>query len=268
MIIVGGRISTSLKGIDPMVDSRDSEAISNLAVYQRNLGAHWIGVNAGTRRETEPDDTQWLVRTVQSATSLPVWIDTPSPEAMEAGLKVHDSSSGPPIVDSTTGEPERLSAMVSLARKYSGALVGLMLDGNGIPKDAKGRVAVGARIVESALSAGIPKDWIYLDPLVMPVGVDGGGINLFRETLMLAKEELGVKISCAPDNVSFGLPATGLVDQALTIMCAAWGVDLVLVELDEQMIGAIRAAEMLLGQDRACRQFLKGYRAGHYKGFY
>ncbi|NPV70522.1 MAG: dihydropteroate synthase [Firmicutes bacterium] len=268
VIIVGGRINTSLPGIDRMVDSRDSKSIADLAIYQRDLGACAIGVNAGTRVDSEEKDVAWLVKTVQQSTRLPVWIDTPNPVAMESGLLAYDDSCGPPFVDSATAEPDRLRAMTALASRYDAFLVGLMLDESGVPPTPDARVSAGAKIVEHALSAGIPAERIFLDPLVMPIGTDRKNILTFRDTLLLAKAKLGMRISCAPDNVSFGLPATGLVDQTLTVMCVTWGADLLLLELDEQMTAAVRASAMLLGRDEHCRHFLKGFRAGLYRGFH
>lgn len=267
MIIVGCAINTSLGNVKDLVVSRDSEAISNLAAEQRDLGADVIGINAGTLIHTEAKDIEWLAKTVQRAVKRPLWIDTANPEAMEAGLRVHDSSWGPPLVDSATAEPERLRAMAGLAKRYDGILIGLMMDETGISATPEGRVSAGRRIAEYSLSLGIPEERIFLDPLVMPIAIGDRNTLILRDTLLLAKRELGVKISCAPDNVSIGLPLPGLVSQVLTVMCMAWGIDLLAVVLDKGMTATIRASQMLLGRDEYCRAYLHGYRAGHYAGF-
>lgn len=267
MIIVGCAINTSLGNVEDLVRSRDQEAISNLAVEQSDLGADVIGINAGTLIHTEVKDIEWLARTVQRAVRRPLWIDTANPEAMEAGLRAHDSSWGAPIVDSATAEPERLYAMARLAKRYDGMLVGLMMDEKGIPATPEGRVAAGRTILEYSLSLGIPKERIFLDPLVMPIAIGDRNTLILRDTMLLAKQELNVKVSCAPDNVSTGLPLPGLVSQTLAVMCMAWGIDLLAVVLDKGMTAAIRASQMLLGRDEYCRNYLKGYRAGHYVGF-
>jgi cobalamin-dependent methionine synthase I len=267
VIVVGCQINTSLGNVNDLVASRDSDGISRLAVLQRDLGADAIGVNAGTRIHTETQDMEWLTKTVQRAVSLPVWVDTANPEAMEAGLTVHDDSWGPPLVDSATAEPERLDAMAILTKRFNGILIGLMMDEEGIPATPEGRVNAGKRILEHSLSLGISKENLYLDPLVIPVSTGDEHTVILQDTVLLAKRELGVKISCAPDNVSMGLPIPGLVSQTLTVMCMAWGADLVALLLDERLATAVRASQMLLGRDEYCKQYIKGYRAGLYEWY-
>ncbi|MDI6895574.1 MAG: methyltetrahydrofolate cobalamin methyltransferase [Bacillota bacterium] len=261
MLIVGERINTSRKGVAALVCLRDGEAVVREAVQQREAGADFIDVNAGTLLAEEPEALRWLVTTIQAAVAVPLCVDSPNPAAMAAALEVHQ---GKALLNSITGERERFRATLPLVKRYGCGVVALCLDDSGMPSSAEEAVQKGSRLVEDLLEAGVPAEDIYVDPLVRPVSTDSrAGVAVVEAIRILREKYPGVHTICGLSNVSFGLPQRRLLNQAFLVATMTAGLDAVILDpLDTRLMALLRAAEAVLGRDEYCARYLRAYREG------
>lgn len=263
MIIVGELINGSRKPVAEALAGRDAEAIVAIARRQAEAGADLLDVNAGTGPDREIEDLLWLIEVITGAVEIPLCIDSPDREAMEAGLK----KAGPraAMINSTTAEHERLEAFQGLARAHGCSIIALCMGEEGVPGDAGGRFQIAGRLVERLTDGKIPPERIYLDPIVCPVSVDGRAGQTALETLRMIKDGLPrVQTICGLSNISFGLPHRQLLNrQFLSIMRAA-GLDAAILDpTDGKLTGALRAAEALLGHDENCLSYIRAARQGN-----
>jgi 5-methyltetrahydrofolate--homocysteine methyltransferase len=217
-----------------------------------------LDVNAGIPLADEPRILADTIRLVQSLTDLPLSIDSSIVAALEAGLAAYQ---GKPLVNSVTGEDERLEAVLPLIKRYGAAVVAISNDETGISEDPDVRFEVAKRIVERAADHGIPHSDIVVDPLVMPIGALGqAGRSVFRLIRRL-REELKVNTTCGASNVSFGLPNRHALNGSFLQMAIASGMTSAIMNpLHEPEMTAIMGADVMMGHDRDCRRWLKAFR--------
>src|SRR6187549_1235535 len=202
--IIGERINpTGRKKLAAEMAAGDFTTVEKDTLAQVAAGAHMLDVNAGIPLADEPAILAQTIQLVQSLTDLPLSIDSSIVAALEAGLAVYQ---GKALLNSVTGEEERLERVLPLVRKYGAAVVAISNDDTGISMDPDVRFAVAKRIVERALDHGIPREDVIVDPLVMPIGaMRTAGQQVFA-ILKRLREELKVNSTCGASNVSFGLP--------------------------------------------------------------
>ena len=203
-VIIGERINpTGRKLLAEEMKAGDFSRVERDVLAQVAAGAHMLDVNAGIPLADEPAILARTIQLVQSLTDVPLSIDSSIVEALEAGLAVYQ---GKALVNSVTGEEERLERVLPLVRKYGAAVVAITNDETGISEDPDVRFAVAKRIVERAADHGIPREDVIVDPLVMPIGaMSTAGRQVFRIVGRL-RDELKVNSTCGASNVSFGLP--------------------------------------------------------------
>ena len=259
MLIVGERINTSRKGIEPAVRGRDLEFIKNEVVLQVAAGAGMIDVNAGTLLEGEPEALAWLTQVAQAEANVPLCLDSPNPLALSAALKVHK---GKALINSISGEEERYRAIIPLAKEYQAAVVALTMDNNGIPTDAMGRLNVARKLIQRLNADGIDLSDIYIDPLVQPIGTDSNQGAAVLGTISVIKAEYpDVHVICGLSNVSYGLPIRRLLNRTFLAMCVTVGLDGVICDpLDRDMMKAIYASAALAGKDEFCMGYINAFR--------
>ena len=202
--VIGERINpTGRAKLSEAMAAGDFSMVAAEAVAQVAAGAHMLDVNAGIPLADEPKILADCVQLVQGVVEVPLCIDSSIVEALAAGLAVYQ---GKPLVNSVTGEEERLESVLPLVKKHGAAVVAISNDESGISEDPDVRFEVARRIVERAADHGIASSDIVVDPLVMPVGALGlAGAAAFRLIRRL-REELGVNTTCGASNISFGLP--------------------------------------------------------------
>ena len=264
MLIIGERINTSRKGVEEAVRQRDTEFVQTEANKQAEAGAHMIDANAGTLMSEEVEAMQWLVDTIQAAVDLPISLDSPRPEALEAGLKRVDKK---PMINSITAEEVRYNNVLPLVKEYETKVIALAMGDAGIPPDAEGRITVGRELVGSLTAAGIKLDNIYADPLVFPIA-NGGEFGLaVLDTIRTIKAEFpGIHASAGVSNVSHGLPQRKFLNQAFTVMCMTAGLDAAIIDpMDKQLMALVYATEALLGHDDFCAEYLSASREGKFE---
>lgn len=261
MLIIGERINTSRKFIEPAVVARNAEFIQNEARQQFAAGATHIDVNAGTLVNDEPLALAWLVETVQAAVDAPLCIDSPNPAALEAGLKLHR---GKAIINSITGEKERYRNILPLVKEYGAGVVALAMDDSGMPRDAEGRIRVASALIEQLTADGVPLEDIYIDPLVQPVSTSPElGAAVLETIREIMRRYPGVHTICGLSNISYGLPQRKLLNRTFFVMCMEAGLDAVILDpLDREMMACLYASQALLNKDEFCMQYIQAHREG------
>ncbi len=262
MIIIGEKINTSRKDIRAAVEAKDVASIQNLAKKQVEAGAHYIDVNCGTFSFEEPELLEWLVNTVQEVVEVPLCIDTPNSEALERALKANRN--GKPLINSVTAEKERYNAIFPYVIEYDTSIIALCMDDSGMPETADDRLKIAEGLIESMIKEGVKLDDIYIDPLVRPIGTGSHYGVVALDTIRKVMAEFpGVHTTCGLSNISFGIPARKLVNQAFLIMAIAAGLDSAILDpMDEKLMSFVYAAELLQGKDDFCLNYLTAYREG------
>jgi 5-methyltetrahydrofolate--homocysteine methyltransferase len=226
--VIGERINpTGRKKLAAELEAGDFSTVEKDALAQVAAGATILDINAGVvynsnpnPNETEPPLMVEVLKLVQSLVDVPLCIDSSVPAALEAGLAVCE---GRPLLNSVTGEEERLEMILPLVKKYNVPVVAISNDDTGISEDPDVRFAVAKKIVEHAADYGIPAHDIVVDPLVMPVGAMGtAGLQVFTLVRRL-REELGVNTTCGASNISFGLPNRHGINNAFLPMAMGAG---------------------------------------------
>ena len=179
--IVGERINpTGRKQLAAELVDGDFSRVEADAISQIDAGAHILDVNTGVPMADEPALMVRAVKLVQSLTSAPVSIDSSMPEALKAGLEAYE---GKALVNSVTGEEERLGTILPIVAKHSAAVVAICHDDSGISNDPEVRIKVARKIIERAADHGIPAVDVVLDPVVMPVGADNESARAVFEVI-------------------------------------------------------------------------------------
>jgi len=257
--VIGERINpTGRKQLAAQMAAGDYSQVEADALAQVAAGAHMLDVNAGIPLADEPKILAEAIRLVQSLVDLPLSIDSSIVAALEAGLAVYQ---GKPLVNSVTGEEERLEVVLPLIKKYGAAVVAISNDETGISEDPDVRFEVAKRIVERAADHGIPRADVVVDPLVMPVGALGDAGRSAFHLIRRLREELKVNTTCGASNVSFGLPNRRGLNAAFLCMAAGAGMTSAIMNpLHPEDMTAIMGADVMLGQDRDCRRWLRKFR--------
>lgn len=262
MIIIGEKINSTLKSIRPAMESYDAAAIQDIAKRQFEAGASYIDVNAGMFINDEPERLEWLVNTVQEVLDAPFSIDSPNPAAIKRALMANKNSK--PIINSITDEKERYNSIMPLVVEYKTGVVALCMDDTGMPETVKDRVVIAERIIGKLSKEGVQLCDIFIDPMVRPVGTGSHYGTVAIETIRKVKEEFPeVHITCGLSNISYGLPARKLLNQAFLIAAIAAGMDgAILDPLDKKLMSFIYAGEALVGVDDYCLNYITKFKEG------
>jgi 5-methyltetrahydrofolate--homocysteine methyltransferase len=258
-VIIGERINpTGRKALAAEMAAGDFSRVIADAKAQVEAGAHVLDVNSGVPLTDEAEIMAEAVRLVQATVDVPVCIDSSVVAALAAGLK---AATGKPLVNSVTGEEERLEAVLPLVAERGAAVIAISNDETGISYDPRERFRIAKKIVERAESYGIPRADVLIDPLAMPVGaVHGAGNHLFQIVRMV-REELGCNTICGASNISFGLPNRKTLNATFVAMAIAAGLPCAITNpLESEIMAAIRAADVMMGYDENCAAWIVSQR--------
>ena len=261
--IIGERINpTGRKKLEAEMLSGDFSRVERDAQAQVAAGAHILDINVGVTsvepQKTEPELMVKCIHLVQALTDVPLCIDSSVVPALIAGIK---AAKGRPIVNSVTGEEERLEAVLPVVAEYNVPVIAITNDESGISYDPKVRFAVAQKIVKRAESYGIKPEDVLVDPLAMPVGaVRTAGRDLFNIVRMV-REELGCNTICGASNISFGMPNRHLLNSTFVAMAIAAGMTSAITNpLERDIRNSIYAADVLMGTDEGSMRYLSAMR--------
>jgi 5-methyltetrahydrofolate corrinoid/iron sulfur protein methyltransferase len=260
MYIIGELINGMYQDIAKAISQRNKAVIQKCALDQVRAGADSLDVNCGPGSKQPAEDMRWLISAIQEVTDKTLCIDSSKPAVIEAALPLVKSC---PIINSTTADPEKLSLLVPLAKKYKARLIGLTISAKGIPQNRDQRLELAAEIVASCQEQDFPADDLYLDPIVMPVNVAQAQQKDILESIREFKviSDPSPKTVVGLSNVSQGSSQRSLVNRTFLVMAAGWGLDAAIVDpLDSQLMDAAICAGVILNRQIYCDSFLSAYR--------
>jgi 5-methyltetrahydrofolate--homocysteine methyltransferase len=256
-VLIGERINpTGKKKLAEALKAGDLEIVCKEALAQTQAGADIIDVNVGAFGIDEIALLPKAVQAVMETVDTPLCLDSSNHDALEAALKVYK---GKPLVNSVTGEEHSLKRILPLIKDYGAAVIGLVQDEDGIPKDAEGRVRVAHKIVEKVEAAGISREDLVIDCLAFAVGAEPASGAAVVEAVRRIRAELGVNMTMGASNVSFGLPDRELLNNAFVVIAAAAGATCLIVDV-AKVRSIILAADLVLGRDKRARRYIESYR--------
>lgn len=258
-VIIGERINpTGRKLLAEEMRAGDFSRVQADALAQVAAGAQVLDINAGIPLADEPALLARAIKLVQALTDVPLSIDSSMAEALAAGLAAYD---GKALLNSVTGEEERLERILPLVRKHGAAVIAICHDDSGISQDVNVRFEVARKIVQRAADHGIPAADVVVDPLVMPVGAVSDAAVQVMQLIRRLRGELKVNTTCGASNVSFGLPNRRGLNAGFLSMAMGAGLSSAITNpLEADLMQAIRAADVLLDHDAQCSRWIEAYR--------
>ena len=253
--VIGERVNpTGKKRLQQALLEQDLDYVLDLAVQQEDAGADILDVNVGHPGVDEAVMLPQAVKKIQSAAALPLQLDSSSPAALEAALRVYN---GKAAVNSVNGERAVLDRVLPIVKKYGASVVGLCLDEGGIPPTAEGRTAIAKRILDAALSYGIPAEDVWIDCLTLTVSAQQEQAMETLKAVRMVREELGLQVVLGVSNISFGLPNRAAVTRSFLTQALSAGLTLPILNPNQrEMMDAVAAFRVLSGEDGGCRAYI------------
>jgi 5-methyltetrahydrofolate--homocysteine methyltransferase len=256
-VLIGERINPSgRKKLTEALKTGDLEMIRQEAIAQVAAGADIIDCNVNAPGVNDVELLPKAVKIVQEAVDAPVCLDSPNTAAIEAALKVYK---GKPLINSVSGEKHSLNRVLPLVKEYGCAVIGLVQDDEGIPRNAERRIAIAHKIVERAEKAGVPRENIVIDVLTFAIGAEAKSGGDVLEAIRCIRQELGVNITMGASNISFGMPDRPIINNAWVSMVVAAGATALIVDA-AKVKPSILATDLILGRDRFARRFIEDHR--------
>ncbi len=256
--VIGERINpTGKKRLQQALREGDLDYILAQAVEQAEAGADILDVNVGLPEIDEAATMVKAVKAVQSVCELPLQLDSTRADVLEAGLRVYN---GKPIVNSVNAEQEVLDRILPLCKKYGAAVVGLALDENGIPPRADERFALAEKIVKAAEAAGIPREDVFIDCLVLTASAQQEAARETLNAVRMVRERLGVQTVLGISNISFGLPCREQINTSFLTLAMAHGLTMPIMNPNSAaMMAAVASFGVLYNLDKDSRAYIARY---------
>jgi len=264
-VMIGEKINPSgRKKLGAEMAEGNFERVSKDAIAQVACGAHMLDVNAGYPMGDEPAMLTEAIRVVQSVVDVPLCVDSSVFEALEAALAVYQ---GKALVNSVTGEDERLELVLPLVKKYNAAVIGIANDETGISMDPEIRLSIAEKIVQRAADYGIPPENVVIDPLALTVAADPLAIQITLETIRLIRQNLGVNMTCGAGNTSFGLPNRAPLTASYLAMAMSAGLTSAITDaMNDTIRMGVMASDVMLGHDAYAVNWIADFRAKQKQG--
>jgi 5-methyltetrahydrofolate--homocysteine methyltransferase len=223
-------------------------------------GAMMLDINMGVPLADEAELLVKAIKLVQSMTDLPICIDSSVVEALDAGLAAYE---GKALVNSVTGESERMEQILPLVKKYNAAIIALPNEEEEIPEDPGKRLEIARKIVTVATGEyGIPVEDIVIDPLAMPVGANHEYGRWTCDAIAMIRDELGVNMTLGASNVSFGMPGRHALGAAFLPMAMRSGLTSAIMDArTPQVVDAVKASDLMMGNDAWGATWIAAFRA-------
>ena len=256
-VLIGERINpTGKKKLAEALNSGDLDIVRKEAIAQVAAGADIIDINVNAPGVNDVALLPKAVKIVQEAVDAPICLDSPNTAAIEAALKVYK---GKALINSVSGEEHSLKRVLPLVKEYGAAVIGLVQDDEGIPKNADRRVAIAYKIVNAVEKAGIPREDVIIDVLAFAIGAESkSGLDVL-EAIRRIREELGVNMTMGASNISFGMPDRGIINNAWLSAVIAAGATALIVDA-AKVRPSVLATDLILGRDRFARRFIEDHR--------
>jgi len=241
MILIGEDLNVMSKQISQAIKERNDEPIQTLVKEQTQNGMDYLDINVGPVRKDPEGAMDWIVNTVQACTELPLCLDTKNPVAMEAGLKACTKKA---LINSASGTTDSKATMLPLASKYSADVVLSVMNDAGLPSDADERAASIMESIDAANELGIPNENIWVDPVLLPIGVDQRQVTAFLEFIQMLQDlGPGVKSTCGLSNLCFGAPKAlkSLLNRTFLVIVGRYGMHSSIVSgFDQELIRLVK----------------------------
>ena len=258
-VIIGERINpTGRKVFSAELRVGDLRRIPQDALAQVEAGAAMLDVNVGVAGVDEVRLLPEAVRMVQETVDVPVSIDSPNPEALAAALQV---CQGRPLINSVTGEADRLAKVLPIVAQYRAVVIGLCMDNNGIPEAPEKRLEIAERILKAAQIAGMAAEDILFDPVAMTVGTNHLAAQATITTTRLIREKLGANLTVGASNASHGMPNRELLNTVFLAGFIQAGINAPICNPKTNAL-AVRAVDLMLGRDEWGMRYIQAYRSG------
>jgi 5-methyltetrahydrofolate--homocysteine methyltransferase len=256
-VIIGERINpTGKKRLVEALMTGNLDLVRSEALAQVQAGADILDVNVGAPGVDEVALLPQAVQAVMDTVDVPLCIDSSNPAALEAALKIYK---GKPLINSVTCEKDSLARILPLVKEYGAAVIGLVQDDEGTPKDSTRRISIAHKLVEHAEGAGINRQDIIIDCLTFSVGADTSSGAAVLEAIRKIKTELGVNMTLGASNFSFGLPDRDILNNAFVAMAVDAGVTCIIVDT-AKVRTSILAADLILGRDKYAKRYIAAFR--------
>jgi len=256
--VIGEKINpTGKKKLAVALRAGEFDYLGELAARQVAAGADVLDINVCVPGLNEVTVLTEVVKVVAAKVNVPLCIDSSNPKALAAALAV---APGKPLINSVNGEQSVLWEMFPIVKNHGAAVIGLTMDGAGIPNTPHNRLFIATRILEKASRLGIPANDVMIDPLVMAVGADQKAGEVTLKTIELVRQKLGVNIVLGASNVSFGLPGRHTINQAFLALAIGAGASCVITN-PMKFTANIRAVDLLCGRDSYAKRYIKHYRS-------
>ena len=256
VIIIGESINpTRRKKLVSTLQAGDFKFVLELARIQIKAMADVLDVNVGF---PGVDDVKLLpetVKVIQDQFDIPLCLDSPNPKAIEAALRL---AKGKCLINSVNGEERSLNAILPVAKEFGAAIIGLVMDDNGITHDPEKRLAIAEKILERAVKMGIKEEDVVIDPLAMAVSADPNACLVTIETIRLIHQKLGLNITMGASNISFGLPNREILNAAFMTLSILNGLTCPIAN-PEKITATVRATDLILGRDAYAMRFVENF---------
>lgn len=258
MLVIGEKINVMSKTIGPAMKAMEAKPIQELAEAQVAAGANVLDVNLGPASKNGPELMEWLVKTIQEVVDVPLSLDTTNAEAIAAGLKVHK---GQAVINSTDGRRERIDAILPLAKEHDARVIGLTMTKAGIPRDANERVAIAVDLMTAFMEYDIPLDRLFLDPLVLPVGVAQNQATEVIEAIRMFKQlnDPPLKTVVGLSNIYNGTPSMlhSAIGTTFLVMLMSAGLDAAIADpMDRRLMEAVKTARVINNETLYCDSYM------------
>ncbi len=246
VVIIGESINpTRRKRLVSALETGDFEYMYELAENQISNLADVLDVNVGFPGVDDVKLLPAVVMALNEKFDVPLCLDSPNPDAIEAALRV---AAGKCLINSVNGEEISLKALLPIAKEYGAAIIALAMDGNGIPSEPEKRLAVVEKILERAVKSGISEEDVIIDPLAMAVSADPKACLVTLETIRLVHDKLGLNITMGASNISFGLPDRSALNSAFVVLSIFKGLTCPIAN-PSVITSIIRATDLILERD-------------------
>jgi 5-methyltetrahydrofolate--homocysteine methyltransferase len=255
-VIIGESINpTRRRKLVDTLSEYNFELVHQLAKTQIESGADVLDVNVGFPGVEDEKLLPATVNSIQEKFDVPLCLDSPNPKAIESALKVAE---GKPLINSVNGEEKSLKAILPLAKEHGAAVIGLVMDDDGITQDPEKRLKIAEKILNRAVQIGIPKEDVIIDAMAMAVSADPNACLVTLETIRLVRDNLGLNITQGASNMSFGLPGREYLNN-VHMAISIWNGLTCPIANPVKITSIVRATDLIRGRDDFAMRYVEHY---------